>query len=35
MAWILLKEIEELGGMAKAIETGIPKIRIKLQGATK
>ena len=27
-AWKLIQEIEELGGMAKAIETGIPKIRI-------
>ena len=34
-AWILLKEIEELGGMAKAIETGIPKIRIEEAAARK
>ncbi|MBR1839041.1 MAG: methylmalonyl-CoA mutase [Prevotella sp.] len=27
-AWALLQEIEELGGMAKAIETGVPKMRI-------
>ncbi|BAG83820.1 methylmalonyl-CoA mutase [Candidatus Azobacteroides pseudotrichonymphae] len=27
-AWTLIQEIQELGGMAKAIETGIPKIRI-------
>ncbi len=27
-AWELIKEIEDLGGMAKAIETGIPKLRI-------
>jgi methylmalonyl-CoA mutase len=27
-AWELIEEIEELGGMAKAIETGIPKMRI-------
>jgi methylmalonyl-CoA mutase len=27
-AWALIKEIEELGGMAKAIETGLPKMRI-------
>ncbi len=27
-AWTLIEEIEELGGMAKAIETGIPKMRI-------
>ena len=27
-AWGLIQEIEDLGGMAKAIETGIPKMRI-------
>ncbi len=27
-AWTLIEEVEELGGMAKAIETGIPKMRI-------
>jgi len=27
-AWAHIKEIEELGGMAKAIESGIPKMRI-------
>ncbi|MEN3930397.1 methylmalonyl-CoA mutase [Microvirga sp. W0021] len=27
-AWALIKEVEELGGMAKAIETGLPKLRI-------
>ena len=27
-AWKLIQEIEELGGMAKAIETGLPKMRI-------
>jgi len=27
-AWDLIEEIEELGGMAKAIETGLPKLRI-------
>ena len=27
-AWALIEEVEELGGMAKAIETGIPKMRI-------
>jgi methylmalonyl-CoA mutase len=26
--WELIKEIEEMGGMAKAIETGLPKMRI-------
>ncbi|MDD2385640.1 MAG: methylmalonyl-CoA mutase [Bacteroidales bacterium] len=27
-AWTLIEEVEELGGMAKAIESGIPKMRI-------
>jgi methylmalonyl-CoA mutase len=27
-AWTLIEEIEKLGGMAKAIETGLPKMRI-------
>jgi len=27
-AWKLIQEVQELGGMAKAIETGIPKMRI-------
>lgn len=27
-AWDLIDEIEELGGMAKAIETGLPKLKI-------
>ncbi|MEE4114927.1 MAG: methylmalonyl-CoA mutase [Marinilabiliaceae bacterium] len=27
-AWSLIEEVEELGGMAKAIESGIPKMRI-------
>ena len=27
-AWALIQEVEELGGMAKAIETGLPKMRI-------
>ncbi len=27
-AWARIKEVEELGGMAKAIETGLPKMRI-------
>ena len=27
-AWTLIEEVEKLGGMAKAIETGIPKMRI-------
>ncbi len=27
-AWALIQEVQELGGMAKAIETGLPKMRI-------
>jgi methylmalonyl-CoA mutase len=27
-AWDLIEEVEDLGGMAKAIETGVPKMRI-------
>jgi methylmalonyl-CoA mutase len=27
-AWTLIEEVEKLGGMAKAIETGLPKMRI-------
>ena len=27
-AWELIQEVQELGGMAKAIETGVPKMRI-------
>ncbi|MDA0973139.1 MAG: methylmalonyl-CoA mutase [Bacteroidetes bacterium] len=27
-AWALIEEVEELGGMAKAIEKGLPKLRI-------
>jgi len=34
-AWSLIEEIEELGGMAKAIETGIPKMRIEEASARK
>ncbi len=34
-AWKLLQEVEELGGMAKAIETGIPKMRIEEAAARK
>ncbi len=34
-AWKLIEEIEELGGMAKAIETGIPKMRIEEASARK
>jgi methylmalonyl-CoA mutase len=34
-AWKLIEEVEELGGMAKAIETGIPKMRIEEASARK
>ncbi len=34
-AWELICEIEELGGMAKAIDTGIPKMRIEEAAAKK
>lgn len=34
-AWALIEEIEQLGGMAKAIETGIPKMRIEEAAARK
>lgn len=34
-AWSLITEIENLGGMAKAIETGIPKMRIEEAAARK
>lgn len=34
-AWKLIKEIEELGGMTKAIEAGIPKLRIEEASARK
>jgi methylmalonyl-CoA mutase len=34
-AWILIEEVEKLGGMAKAIETGIPKMRIEEAAARK
>ncbi len=27
-AWQLIEEVEELGGMTKAVETGVPKLRI-------
>lgn len=27
-AWELIEEVEELGGMAKAIETGLPKLKV-------
>ncbi|TGD75269.1 methylmalonyl-CoA mutase [Mangrovimicrobium sediminis] len=34
-AWELITEIEEAGGMAKAIETGMPKLRIEEAAAQK
>jgi len=34
-AWELIKEVEELGGMTKAIEKGIPKMRIEEAAAIK
>lgn len=34
-AWKLIQEVEELGGMAKAIETGIPKMKIEEAAARK
>lgn len=34
-AWALIEEIEDLGGMAKAIETGLPKMKIEEAAAKK
>lgn len=34
-AWMLIEEVEKLGGMAKAIESGIPKMRIEEASARK
>lgn len=34
-AWALIEEVEELGGMTKAIEAGIPKLRIEEAAAKK
>ncbi len=34
-AWKLIQEVEEMGGMAKAIETGLPKMRIEEAAARK
>ncbi|MFT4519984.1 MAG: methylmalonyl-CoA mutase [Halioglobus sp.] len=34
-AWELIEEVEEAGGMAKAIETGMPKLRIEEAAAKK
>lgn len=34
-AWALIEEVEDLGGMAKAIEAGLPKMRIEEAAARK
>ncbi|MEH6590256.1 MAG: methylmalonyl-CoA mutase [Halioglobus sp.] len=34
-AWALIEEVEQAGGMAKAIETGMPKLRIEEAAARK
>jgi len=34
-AWALIEEVEALGGMTKAIEAGLPKLRIEEAAATK
>jgi methylmalonyl-CoA mutase len=34
-AWALMEEVEQLGGMAKAIEEGLPKLRIEEAAARK
>ncbi len=34
-AWTLIEEVEELGGMAKAIEQGLPKLKIEESAARK
>jgi methylmalonyl-CoA mutase len=34
-AWTLIEEVEQLGGMTKAIESGIPKMRIEEAAAAK
>ncbi|MFM8448513.1 MAG: methylmalonyl-CoA mutase [Haliscomenobacter sp.] len=34
-AWTLIQEVEEMGGMAKAIEQGLPKLRIEEAAARK
>ena len=34
-AWALIQEVEKLGGMAKAIESGVPKMRIEEAAARK
>jgi methylmalonyl-CoA mutase len=34
-AWMLIQEVEEMGGMTKAIEAGLPKLRIEEAAARK
>ena len=34
-AWVIINEVESLGGMAKAIETGLPKLKIEAAAAKK
>ncbi|MCP4184777.1 MAG: methylmalonyl-CoA mutase [Hyphomicrobiales bacterium] len=34
-AWLLIEEVEELGGMTKAVEAGLPKLRIEEASAIK
>ena len=34
-AWVLIEEVEALGGMTKAIETGLPKLKIEEAAARK
>jgi methylmalonyl-CoA mutase len=34
-AWVLIEEVEEMGGMTKAIEAGLPKMRIEEAAARK
>lgn len=34
-AWMLIEEVEQLGGMTKAIDTGLPKLRIEEAAARK
>ncbi len=34
-AWVLIQEIDEMGGMTKAVESGMPKLRIEESAAIK
>ncbi|MBE0454517.1 MAG: methylmalonyl-CoA mutase [Roseovarius sp.] len=34
-AWALIEEVEEMGGMTKAVESGMPKLRIEETAATR